>query len=84
MLWVFIKCRLIWCSFEIREYCDRVKQNLDNCSFENKRFALDTLDIKVVATNERVEIKASVPFECIKLGIESSKTLVYKCLISKH
>jgi len=63
---------------QIREYCNKVKQNLDNCSFQNKRIALDALDIQVIATKDKVEIKASVPFEFDDSNLVSKQTVAWR------
>lgn len=48
---------------EVKQYCQQVKDSLDNCSFINKRIALDVLQVEVVATPEKYEIKMAVPLE---------------------
>jgi site-specific DNA recombinase len=48
---------------EVRQYCQQVKDSLDNCSFINKRIALDVLQVEVVATPEKYDIKIAVPLE---------------------
>lgn len=49
------------------DYCLRVKQNLNKLSFQDKRYALDAMDVQVIVWNDKAEIKASVPFEFGKL-----------------
>ena len=46
---------------EVGEFCQRVKESLDNCSFINKRLALDVLQVQVTATPDQVDIKIAVP-----------------------
>jgi site-specific DNA recombinase len=48
---------------ELDEFCLKVKESLDNCSFINKRLALDTLQVQVIATPEKIDITMSVPLE---------------------
>lgn len=43
------------------ELCARVKNNLDRCTFQDKRLALDALAIKVTATPKQIFIEGSVP-----------------------
>ena len=52
-------------EMKLSEYCERVKQNLAQLTFQEKRFVLDALDIKVMATQENIEIKAAIPIEFI-------------------
>ena len=44
---------------------ERVKQNLNGLTLQDKRLALDALDIKIIATNDGAEITASVSLEFI-------------------
>jgi site-specific DNA recombinase len=48
-------------KLSIEELADRVKGNIDNLSFEDKRLMLWALDIKVVATQDRIEINGNIP-----------------------
>jgi site-specific DNA recombinase len=48
---------------QIKEYCKRVKRNIKNCSYTDKRYALDALGVTVIATDDKIEVKISVPLE---------------------
>ena len=48
---------------ELNEYCRKVRESLDNCSFLNKRLALDSLQVQVTATPEKIDVKIAVPLE---------------------
>ena len=48
-------------EIKLSEFCSGVRKNLARCTTENKRLALDTLDIKVVATKESIEIEGAIP-----------------------
>ena len=50
-------------EMKLDEFCSRVRYNLDYCSFQDKRLALDALAIKVKATRERIEIEGVVPLK---------------------
>jgi len=52
---------------QLNEFCYKVKQSLDGCTFQNKRLALTILDIQVVATPEKLNVKAIVPLEFITI-----------------
>jgi len=43
--------------------CRRVKNNLNNCTFQEKRQDLNALDVQVVATREKMKIRIVVPLE---------------------
>jgi hypothetical protein len=43
--------------------CRKVSKSLKRCTFSNKRLALDALQVRVVATRERVKVKMAVPLE---------------------
>ena len=44
----------------VAAFYDNVQANLENCTFEDKRLSLAMLDIKVVATPDRVDIQAFI------------------------
>jgi site-specific DNA recombinase len=52
---------------QLNEFCQKIKQSLDNCTLQTKRLALDILDVQVIATPEKLDIKAVVPLEFITI-----------------
>ncbi len=62
---------LVLMEQKIAEYCSNVARNLADCTFENKRLALDALSIKVVATPENFQITGTLP-----LAVDDAKTNV--------
>ncbi|MBA7697892.1 hypothetical protein ES703_106564 [subsurface metagenome] len=50
-------------EIKFNEFCDRVQQNLSLCDHQQKRLALDALDIRVTATQEDIDIRAAIPIE---------------------
>lgn len=52
---------LVDMELKINEYCSNAVHNLANCTFDDKRLALDALGIKVVATPENFEINGTLP-----------------------
>jgi len=52
---------------KIDQYCKRVKANLDKCSLQGKKQALNTLDVQVVAVPEKIKIRVAVPLEFITI-----------------
>ena len=52
---------------QLNEFCYKVKQSLDGCTFQNKCLVLTILDVQVVATPEKLNVKAIVPLEFITI-----------------
>ena len=52
-------------SAEIRldEYCQRLRYDLDNATYQEKREILGMLAIKVVATSEHINVEGVIPLE---------------------
>ena len=53
--------KLVNAEIKLNEFCARVRQNLDKCTFKDKRLALDALDVKAVATQECIDIRGAIP-----------------------
>ena len=51
----------------IEQYCSRVRDRLNNYTFQEKRQALDALDVQLVATPEKLKIRIAVPLEFITI-----------------
>ena len=60
---------------KLGKFCEMVKQNLNGLTLQDKRLALDALDIKVIATNDGAEITVSVPLEFITTGQTSGMSV---------
>ena len=43
----------------------QVLNNMDNCTIDEKRLAMDALDIRVYASTDSVEIKGVIPLELL-------------------
>ena len=54
------------------EYCQQLKKDLDNASYEEKREILDMLAIRITATREAVDIQGVIPIEATSM--QSSDT----------
>ena len=52
---------------KIEQYCQRVKANLNKCSLQDKRKALNALDVQIVAIPEKMKIRIAVPLEFITI-----------------
>ena len=50
---------------------------MNGLSLQDKRYALDALDIQVIVWNDKAEIKASVPLEYINIKRVSRQKLVH-------
>ena len=52
-------------EIKLNEFCQRLQKNLDNATIQDKRLALDALDIRVTASTQSITIKGIIP---VKLG----------------
>lgn len=50
-------------EIKLNEFCQRVRQNLDNATIQEKRLALDALDIRITASTQCIDIKGIIPVE---------------------
>jgi len=50
-------------EIKLNEFCERVRQNLDNATIQDKRLALEALDIRVTASTQSIDIKGIIPVE---------------------
>ena len=57
--------------------CRSVRNKLRNCTLQDKRLVLGALDAQVIATDDRVEIKAAVPLEYEADPLKLSTRQVY-------
>ena len=46
---------------KILEFCQRVRQNLQSLSYEERQLFLDALSVKVIAYRDRVELRGALP-----------------------
>jgi len=49
---------------KIQQYCKRMKRNLDKCTLQDKKKALNALDVQIVAIPGEMKIRIAVPLEC--------------------
>lgn len=63
-------------NIKIDQLYEQLLKNIDNCAIDEKRLAMDALDIKVYASTESIEIKGVIPLELPTTGQTSG------CLIS--
>jgi hypothetical protein len=52
-------------EIKLNEFCQRVRQKLDNATIQDKRLAFNALDIRVRASTQKIEIKGIIPVELI-------------------
>jgi hypothetical protein len=45
-----------------------VKHNLENCTLQDKKKALNALDVQIVAIPQEMKIRIAVPLEFITIG----------------
>ena len=48
-------------EIKLNEFCQRVQQNLDNANIQDKRLAIEALDIRVTASTQSIDIKGIIP-----------------------
>ena len=46
---------------KLLELCERVRQNLRQFGFEEKRLVLDALSVRMIAYRDRLEIRGAIP-----------------------
>ena len=63
-------------EIKLNEFCQRVRQNLDNATIQDKRLALDALDIRVTASAQSIDIKGIIPVEIKPLPSSSDVTTI--------
>ena len=52
---------------KLNDFCEAIRQQVDNSSFEIKRLALDALDVKVYATRDDVNIQGIIPVDLVTI-----------------
>ncbi|MFC1846960.1 zinc ribbon domain-containing protein, partial [Chloroflexota bacterium] len=50
-------------EIKLNEFCQRVQQKLGNATFQDKKLALEALDIRVTASALNIDIKGIIPVE---------------------
>ena len=55
-----------------------IKKSLDDCSFINKRLALDSLQVQVIAVPDKITISMAVPLEFSTIEKTSEFTVPLK------
>ena len=50
---------------KIEQYCKRAKDNLNKCSLQDRKNALNALDVQIVAIPEEMKIRIAVHMEFI-------------------
>lgn len=52
---------------KIEKYCKRVRKNLDKCTLQDKKKALNALDVQIAAIPGEMKIRIAVPLEFITI-----------------
>jgi len=63
-------------EIKLNEFCQRVRQNLDNANIQDKRLALEALDIRVTASTQSIDIKGIIPVEFPTLPSSADVTTI--------
>jgi site-specific DNA recombinase len=59
-------------SERVRSYCAQVAERLDNFDFDEKRLALDALQIKVAVDSGGASLKGAIPYDLATIGRTSA------------
>ena len=60
----------------LSEFCQRIRQNLENADIQDKRLALDALDIRVKASAQSIDIKGVIPIEIKSMPSSADVTTI--------
>jgi len=63
-------------EIKLKEICQRVSQNLDNTTIQDKRLALDALDIRIIASPQQIDIKGIIPIDIANLPASADVTTI--------
>jgi len=63
-------------EIKLNEFCQKVRQNLDNANIQDKRLALEVLDIRVTASTQSIDIKGIIPVEFPTLPSSTDVTTI--------
>jgi septal ring factor EnvC (AmiA/AmiB activator) len=58
---------LVQAEAKLNAFCQKAAHNLEHCTAEDKKLALDMLDIKAYATSNRLEIHGIIPMEFVTI-----------------
>jgi len=63
-------------EIKLKEVCQKVSQNLDNTTIQDKRLALDALDIRITVSPQQIDIKGIIPVEIANLPSPTDVTTI--------
>lgn len=63
-------------EIKLNEFCERVRQNLDDATIQDRRLALDALDIRITASTQTIDIKGVIPIEVKPLPLSADVTTI--------
>ncbi|MFC1907445.1 recombinase family protein [Chloroflexota bacterium] len=63
-------------EIKLNDFCQRVRQNLYNATIQDKRLALEALDIRVIASTQSIDIKGIIPVEFPTLTSSTDVTTI--------
>jgi site-specific DNA recombinase len=74
-------------EIKLDQFCERVRQNLLQCSTNERRLALDALGVKIIAGQDRIDIHGMMPIEAKSTPTSSDVTTIGRtsgCLIQLY
>lgn len=63
-------------EIKLHEFCQRVRKKLDNATTQDKKLALDALDIRITASTQKIDIKGSIPVEISSMPRSANVTTI--------
>ena len=63
-------------EIKLDQFCERVRQNLLQCSTNERRLALDALGVKIIAGQDRIDIHGMMPVEAKSTPTSSDVTAI--------
>ncbi|MFC1899518.1 hypothetical protein ACFLXP_04225 [Chloroflexota bacterium] len=65
---------------KLNEFCQKVRQNMDNATLQDKRLAMKALDIRVAASTQNIDIIGIIPVEIKSLTLSFNVTTIAQTL----
>ena len=63
-------------EIKLNEFCQRVQQKLGNANVQDKRLALEALDIRVTASTLKIDINGIIPIEIPTISSSANVTTI--------
>ena len=74
-------------EIKLDQFCDRLRQKLDNATIQDRRQALNLLDIRVLASTQKIELKGIIPIELTASSSANDVTTIAQtsgCMLNRN